>query len=253
VPGEEIGSKWLAAAAPQTMGPRSRDDERRDTATDAALSWLEQHREDIYRIVGERSRWWIPKAIDKRIAQAIVDGVSELLSHLHQPDSDVRRQFRNAITQLVDELLHSPERRTQVDAAKRRLLSHPDVQNWIGSLWRNALAAALHDLEQPSPKTQATIENLLHATARAIQADPRALAQIEAGIEKIALTLVVRRAEIGAVVADVVRGWDERSMSERLELTIGSDLQYIRMSGTLVGASVGALLFAAVHLLGIAD
>jgi len=42
-------------------------------------------------------------------------------------------------------------------------------------------------------------------------------------------------------------------MSERLELTIGSDLQYIRMSGTLVGASVGALLFAAVHLLGIAD
>src|SRR5690606_22207772 len=64
-----------------------------DTATDAALSWLEQHREDIYRIVGERSRWWIPKAIDKRIAQAIVDGVSELLSHLHQPDSDVRRQF----------------------------------------------------------------------------------------------------------------------------------------------------------------
>lgn len=224
-----------------------------DTATDAALSWLEQHREDIYRIVGERSRWWIPKAIDKRIAQAIVDGVSELLSHLHQPDSDVRRQFRNAITQLVDELLHSPERRTQVDAAKRRLLSHPDVQNWIGSLWRNALAAALHDLEQPSPKTQATIENLLHATARAIQADPRALAQIEAGIERIALTLVVRRAEIGAVVADVVRGWDERSMSERLELTIGSDLQYIRMSGTLVGASVGALLFAAVHLLGIAD
>jgi len=96
-----------------------------DTATDAALSWLEQHREDIYRIVGERSRWWIPKAIDKRIAQAIVDGVSELLSHLHQPDSDVRRQFRNAITQLVDELLHSPERRTQVDAAKKAIAVPP--------------------------------------------------------------------------------------------------------------------------------
>lgn len=254
--GEQVGRVDIAPVLGrllETMTTSGEADRLFDTATDAALSWLEQHREDIYRIVSERSRWWIPKAVDKRIAQAIVDGVSELLTQLHKPDSDARRQFRTTLTQLVDELVHSPERRAQVDAAKSRLLSHPDVQNWLSSLWRNALAAALRDLEQPSPRTQATIENLLRATAHAVQADPRALAQIEAGIERIALTIVVRRAEIGAIVADVVRGWDERSMTERLELTIGSDLQYIRMSGTLVGASVGALLFAAVHLLGLAD
>ena len=33
-----------------------------------------------------------------------------------------------------------------------------------------------------------------------------------------------------------------------LELVVGSDLQYIRMNGTLVGAGVGALIFAASHL-----
>jgi uncharacterized membrane-anchored protein YjiN (DUF445 family) len=32
-------------------------------------------------------------------------------------------------------------------------------------------------------------------------------------------------------------------MAARIELAIGSDLQYIRMNGTLVGAAVGCLLY----------
>lgn len=224
-----------------------------DSMINAGLTWLGGNREVIYRVVGERNRWWIPKTINRRIAAAIVDGVTDVLGQLREPDSDARHQFRNALKQLVDDLTQSPERREQIEAAKTRLLAHPDVQNWFGSLWRSALAGALRDLEKPSPRAQTSIENLLGAVARALAADPAAIRQIEAAIERIALTVIVRRAEIGAVVADVVRGWDERSMSDRLELTIGSDLQYIRMSGTLVGASVGALLFVAVHFFALGD
>jgi uncharacterized membrane-anchored protein YjiN (DUF445 family) len=39
-----------------------------------------------------------------------------------------------------------------------------------------------------------------------------------------------------------VRSWDARTVTRRLELAIGSDLQYIRMNGTLVGACVGCVL-----------
>ncbi len=236
----------------EAMATTGEADRLFDAATDAALSWLEAHRDDIYRVVGERNRWWIPKAINRRIATAIIDGLTDLLGQLREPDSEARQQFRDALRQLVGELTTSPERRAQIDAAKARLLSHPDVQNWLGALWRNALNSALHDLEQPSPKTRASLENLLRAIARALAADQAAVGQIEAAIERAALTVVVRRAEIGAIVADVVRGWDERSMTDRLEVTIGSDLQYIRMNGTLVGAGVGAMLFVIVHLLGLA-
>jgi uncharacterized membrane-anchored protein YjiN (DUF445 family) len=36
---------------------------------------------------------------------------------------------------------------------------------------------------------------------------------------------------------------------ERLELTVGRDLQYIRINGTIVGAMVGCMLFLAGRLL----
>jgi uncharacterized membrane-anchored protein YjiN (DUF445 family) len=47
----------------------------------------------------------------------------------------------------------------------------------------------------------------------------------------------------------VVRNWDSRTLVERLELVVGSDLQYIRMNGTLVGACVGFLIFLATRAL----
>jgi uncharacterized membrane-anchored protein YjiN (DUF445 family) len=43
-----------------------------------------------------------------------------------------------------------------------------------------------------------------------------------------------------------VKSWDARDVSEKIELEIGKDLQFIRLNGTLVGGCVGVLL----HLLG---
>jgi hypothetical protein len=39
-------------------------------------------------MVEQRSRWWIPKTIDRRIAAAIVDGTIDVLHRLRQRDSD---------------------------------------------------------------------------------------------------------------------------------------------------------------------
>lgn len=44
-------------------------------------------------------------------------------------------------------------------------------------------------------------------------------------------------------IADTVRRWDARELSELIELHIGKDLQYIRINGTVVGGAVGLLLF----------
>jgi len=39
-------------------------------------------------------------------------------------------------------------------------------------------------------------------------------------------------------------------LSDRLELVVGSDLQYIRMNGTIVGALAGCVIFTLAWLLG---
>ncbi|TIY09000.1 MAG: DUF445 family protein, partial [Mesorhizobium sp.] len=62
-------------------------------------------------------------------------------------------------------------------------------------------------------------------------------------LERLALYIVSWRGEISSFFSDVVRNWDTKALSDRLELVVGSDLQYIRMNGTIVGALVGCLLY----------
>jgi uncharacterized membrane-anchored protein YjiN (DUF445 family) len=69
-------------------------------------------------------------------------------------------------------------------------------------------------------------------------------------VERLAVQLIEWRGEIGSFIAEVVKNWDTRTLSDRLELVVGSDLQYIRMNGTIVGACAGCMIFLVTRLFG---
>ena len=50
------------------------------------------------------------------------------------------------------------------------------------------------------------------------------------------------RLEIAELIARTVSAWDPEVAVRRLELAVGSDLQFIRINGTLVGGLVGLLI-----------
>ena len=81
-------------------------------------------------------------------------------------------------------------------------------------------------------------------------ADDEALqTQINAWILQTVDRVVVRpRHQVSALITEVVRGWDTREVTQKVEINIGKDLQYIRINGTLVGGLVGVLLHAVTEL-----
>ena len=52
-------------------------------------------------------------------------------------------------------------------------------------------------------------------------------------------------------IARVVAGWDTATITDRLELRVGKDLQYVRINGTLVGFLAGGGLFLLTSALGL--
>jgi len=67
-----------------------------------------------------------------------------------------------------------------------------------------------------------------------------------------AINQFARRAAVGMsasyggsivkLVSETIRGWDARTVTNRLEAAVGRDLQYIRINGTIVGGLVGLVL-----------
>jgi uncharacterized membrane-anchored protein YjiN (DUF445 family) len=54
--------------------------------------------------------------------------------------------------------------------------------------------------------------------------------------------------EIANLVRATVASWDGQQTSQRLELLLGPDLQFIRINGTLVGALAGLSLYTFIQL-----
>jgi len=213
-------------------------------------SWLKAHKSQIDELVRERTPWWVPRTIDRRIAAAIVDGVIDLLAELRDPKSEARRKFKAALAALVDDLLNSPEQRAEIDASKNRILNSSEFQDWLAAIWRELSRTVLDDLAQRDSKTRTAIARATIVLGGALAADEAMQAQIELLLERVAVYLVSWRSEIGLFISEVVKSWDTQVLTERLELVVGSDLQYIRMNGTIVGAIAGCLIFLASRLFG---
>ncbi|HEY2185712.1 MAG TPA: DUF445 family protein, partial [Xanthobacteraceae bacterium] len=181
---------------------------------------------------------------------ALVDGTLELLGGLRKPGGEASTRFREVIAGVVHELLESPEKRERINAAVKRLLAHPEAQAWLRSVADELAQKTLEDLAQPSSRLQLALAKPISILARALATDEVMQRHIDSAAEHLALSLISWRGEIGSFIAEVVRRWDAKMLTDRLELVVGSDLQYIRMNGTLVGACVGCLIFIGARLLG---
>jgi uncharacterized membrane-anchored protein YjiN (DUF445 family) len=219
-----------------------------EKVVETAESWIKAKRTQIDEMVEQRSRWWIPRTIDRRIAAAIVDGTIDLLHRLRQRDSEVRVQFRAAVAGLVEDLMTSTEQRGKIQRLKNLLLDDAEVRAWIASAWNELSHRLIQELSDPRSNVRSTVHFAVLAVARSMREDAFIRARIDAVIERLVIQMFQWRGEIGLLIAEVVRNWDARTVSDRLELVLGSDLQYIRINGTIVGALVGC----AIYLLSIA-
>lgn len=214
-----------------------------DRVLNSAQTMLAANADRIYLAVEERSRWWVPKAVDRRMATALITGIEDVLAELRQPASEGRTRFRHGVDELAASLATSPERRRRFNAAKDRLLEHPEMQAWLARIWDEARRIFLDDLAAPQSRTREAIFTAMRSLAETLAGDAEMQARLDATLEHAALAVVPWRGQIGALIGEVVRGWDARTVTRRLQSAIGSDLQYIRMNGTLVGACVGAALY----------
>ena len=215
-----------------------------DYVLDALRRYLSAHEGRIAEMVEERSDWWVPSRVDRRVARAITDGLQAYLTDLRNRDHEARDSFDAAIERLINDLRQSPELRARVNELRDQILNAPQVRDYATSLWQGLRGGLERELAQPRSRLRLALAGLLRSVGGAIAEDGAVQARMDRRIEEVVLALIGPwRKDIGHFVADVVRGWETGTIVDRVELAVGRDLQYIRVNGTLVGAVVGCMIF----------
>ena len=223
--------------------------ERADLIIDQLVAFgrseLEKNRVMIRVRIHEESPWWLPKFVDQEIFDKLVGGLEELLAAMAADVAHpARAEIKGRIKAMQDALAADPAIAAKSRALKDELVAHPAVRGYAYELWqrlRSELAAALTD--SSSPLTQGLTREIGSLGAR-LHADPALAAELDDWLKELLLHVVDNyRDPLSEIVSETIESWDAQATSRLIELNIGTDLQVIRVNGTLVGGLVGLALY----------
>jgi uncharacterized membrane-anchored protein YjiN (DUF445 family) len=207
----------------------------REDALRAAIE--ERVREQGGRLVG-----W---ALGASIARRVLSTVNAELDKMSPDGSELRAAFDEWARREIVRMEEDPARAAEMGAAIRRVVAHETVQAWVWDVWSRLRIALEADAARPNGRTVDFCEGALGNLGAMLEADPVARARVQHAAERIVAGLLpAAQTRLADFIAHVVGGWDAATLTDRLELRVGKDLQFVRVNGTLVGFLLGAVLYA---------
>jgi len=192
------------------------------------------------------------KSVGGWSANKLVDGLSGLLAEIAEdPEHLVRQRFDEHVGEYIDRLRHDPEYVLKVERILALLLDHPATGDYFRSLWQDLVAWLEADLASDASRIGGRIVGLTRGLGDALASDPAMRGWINEQLSDAAPSLLERyRGQIGRYIAERVENWESAELVEQMERSVGKDLQFIRINGTLVGGLVGLALHALTQLAG---
>lgn len=204
------------------------------------LAIEERVREQGGRLIG-----W---ALGASIARRVLAQVNAELDRMNPDGSELRDAFDEWVRREIDRLRNDPGRTAELGATIRQVVAHETVQAWLWDMWARMRLAMEADAAKPNSRTIAFLESSLANLGEMLENDPALRQRVRDATEAAVLSLLpAAQDQLADFIARIVAGWDTATITDRLELRVGKDLQYVRVNGTLVGFLVGGGLFALLH------
>jgi uncharacterized membrane-anchored protein YjiN (DUF445 family) len=249
---ERVPLAPLAARALRAVTANERHQELLDSVLRGFERFLNENRDSLRARYARESPWWLPRVVDERIFDRILDGVHDLLREINaDPAHEIRSQVDKWVAALADNLEHAPEYRERGEQLKRDLLGHPELRKWTASLWEEVKATLRSQAGNPESELRRRLADALIGAARRLRDDPALTDKVEELVESgIRYVAEHFHDEIIDLVSGTISRWDAAETSSKLEILLGRDLQFIRINGTVVGGLAGLVIFSVGQAIG---
>jgi uncharacterized membrane-anchored protein YjiN (DUF445 family) len=215
-----------------------------DTVLSGLGTFIDDNRATFRERLAHESPWWVPEGIDDRIYAKITTALHSFLTDIStNPEHDVRTAIDRRILGFADRLRTDPGLIDKLESVKTELLAHRDVQAWLESLWGEVKRSTMIATDDPDSELRRRIDASLERFGTRLATEPELQAKVDEWVDRAAGYVVDHyRGEVADIISSTVGKWDGRATSDRLELQVGRDLQFIRINGTIVGGIAGLLI-----------
>ena len=207
--------------------------------------FLYDNQDLVKQKVKDESHFLIPGFVDNLIAEKITNGGIRYMEEIAgDKDHPVRKKLGDKLQEIAADIKQGGPWANRLNNLKDELLSPQHLADYSGTVWQYIKKQIEQDFDKPSSGIAKYIDKVLYDMGDSLSNDIIRQQRIDQFVQLQAFKLLIKyRHTAGEMISQTVANWPSRQLSEKLELEVGKDLQYIRINGTLVGGTVGLLIY----------
>jgi len=220
-----------------------------DLGIDSIATWLANNHEAFTGLVSRRLPAWVPGIAHRLVDDTVYNEAVKFVAAVQaDPEHPARRAVDGYLDRLSDNLQHDPATIGRFEDAKSAVFDSPRVRELAAEAWNTAKAGLIASLADPASGLRRRMASALAEIGQRLTTDASLQGRVDGFVTDAAVFLVDRyRHDIASIITDTVEKWDADETTEKIELMVGRDLQYIRLNGTFVGALAGLVIFSIAH------
>jgi uncharacterized membrane-anchored protein YjiN (DUF445 family) len=222
-----------------------------DLAADSVAAWLAANHRAFTGLVSRRLPSWVPSVAHRFVDDTVYNEAVKFVGAVQRdPQHPARLAIDGYLERLASNLQHDPATIGRFEDAKLAVFDSPRVRELAAEAWSTAKAGLLRALADPGSGLRRRGVTALVEIGERMRTDAALQRRVDEWVTDGAVFLVDRyRHDIASIITDTVERWDPAETTEKIELMVGRDLQYIRLNGTIVGAIAGVAIFTVAHAL----
>lgn len=214
-------------------------------------SYIQINETKIQKRVKEESHLLIPKFVDNMIAHKITKGLEKYLSEIiANPNHNIRQEIEQQLKAFAEDFRSNEKWIKKVNSLCNYLIISNKILLYTKNIWAKAKALAIEDLKNHNSLIKKYLQNNITNFSIQLQEDKALRHKIDHWTQYHVYKYILRNAQkAGKLISNTIENWEGKELSQKLELEIGKDLQFIRINGTLVGGLMGLIIHTITQLL----
>ena len=186
----------------------------------------------------------------KKISNEVVEGLIKFIEEVQEDKTHfVRKKLTQNLQSFSGQIVHSESWKAKFDDLKKELLTAKNLRPYTDDAWKSIKSILIDNLENPDSQLQGYLQKNIQSLSKNLSHDIDMGNRINGWIRHFLYRMILKnRDEVEGLISTTVSSWSGKELSEKLELEVGKDLQFIRVNGTLVGGLVGLVIYIVTHL-----
>lgn len=208
-------------------------------------NYILENSELIKDRVRKGSYTFIPAFVDNKIADKVTSGLSDFFAEIEE---DPNHEIRDLITKRIQEfslnLAEDPQWEKEFTSIKNDLLQPEKLNEYSRDIWASIKKTVMEELQHDHSALKTYLSKNLNEFALNLNTNETLQAKIDNWVRVTAYKYILKNThQFGNLISSTVGNWQGKELSEKLELEVGKDLQFIRVNGTIVGGLVGLIIY----------